>query len=169
VPEQPKPRLAGPTRPLGAPEIPQFHLPAEKAAGKLIYAPRLYGAARILFADKKRGVNETRNVAVLLPLDAVVRVVDWETARVTDVAPAQLLADAPVKAPYLPLSEALMQVQTFTRWAKQFDRWLARTQRVVLTPKTDPAEPIEIAPKHGGVTVELVAIVWELTLEPTLT
>ena len=129
-----------------------------------MYAPRLYGAAHILFADKKRGVNETRTVAVLLPLDAAARTVDWDKARTTTIVPAALVADASIKAPYLPLSDSAMQLNTFTRWAKQFDRWLARTQRVVVTPKTEPAEPIEVAPKRGGVTVDLVAIVWELTV-----
>jgi hypothetical protein len=56
-----------------------------------------------------------------------------------------------------------MEVKTFTRWAKQFDRWLARTQRVDATTKQDPPETVSIGPKRGGVSVELVAIVWELT------
>ena len=53
-------------------------------------------------------------------------------------------------------------IAIFTRWAKQFDRWLARTQRIEFTPKGDPPEPVSLGPKRGGVSVELVAIVWEL-------
>ena len=57
-----------------------------------------------------------------------------------------------------------MRVQTFTRWAKSFDRWLARTQRLKADAEgTEPGEPVELRPKRGGVSVELVAIVWELT------
>ena len=63
---------------------------------------------------------------------------------------------------YLPLPAAAMKVQTFTRWAKAFDRWLARTQRLDLPAKTD-GDPVSLGPKRGGVSVELVAIVWELT------
>jgi hypothetical protein len=56
-----------------------------------------------------------------------------------------------------------MRVLTFTRWAKSFDRWLARTQRLpVAADGTEPGEPVELRPKRGGVSVELVAIVWEL-------
>jgi hypothetical protein len=149
---------------LGALEIPQFYLPVNTAGKGVIYAPRLYGAAQILFTDKRRGLSETRSVAVILPLDPAVRSIDWDIARAIDVAPAQLLVEPPVKAPYLPLSASAMQVATFTRWAKQFDRWLARTQRVIVMP-TPQGEAIEIAPKRGGVTVELVAIVWELPAE----
>jgi hypothetical protein len=56
-----------------------------------------------------------------------------------------------------------MELKTFTRWAKNFDRWLARTQRVELSTKQEPPEAVSIGPKRGGVSVELVAIVWELT------
>jgi hypothetical protein len=64
-----------------------------------------------------------------------------------------------------------MQINTITRWAKSFDRWLARTQRLELsggaTPPAaapaDPPQPTALRPKRGGVSVELVAIVWELS------
>ena len=67
--DTPKAPLAGPTRPLGSPDIPQFHLPGQKPAGKAVYAPFLYGAASIQFADKRRGVDEVRQVTFLLALD----------------------------------------------------------------------------------------------------
>lgn len=156
-----KPRLAGPSRPLGSPEIPQFHLPA---TGKGTYAPRVYGAARIQFRDKKRRVDETRQAAFLVPLDVTTRTVDWEGARPIDLRPDQLVKDAPVKADYLPLPSGAMSVKSFTRWAKNFDRWLARTQRLDVPMKDEaPDAPPTIGPKRGGVSVELVAIVWELT------
>ena len=155
------PALAGPNRPLGSPEIPQFHLPAANAKG--VWAPQLYGVAEIRFGDRKRRLEETRKVAFLVPLDATTKVVDWDAARATEVTPAALLKDAPVVASYLPLSSAAMQIKAFTRWAKNFDRWLARTQRAEFTTKQDPPEPVSLGPKRGGVSVELVAIVWELT------
>lgn len=159
MPADEKPKLAGPTRPLGSLEIPQFHLPG---SGKGVYAPRLYGAAEIKFGDRKRRLAETRRVVVLVPLDAAVKTVDWEAARPTDVTPAQLVKDPPVATSYLPLPANAMELKTFTRWAKNFDRWLARTQRAEFTTKQEPAETISLGPKRGGVSVELVAIVWEL-------
>src|ERR1051326_4459704 len=116
--------MAGPTRPLGAQEIPQFHLPASGAKG--VYAPRLYGTAHIQFADRRRRLEQTRRVAV-------------------------------------PLPSAAMTLKGFTRWAKYFDRWLARTQKVEATTQQDPPETVSIGPKRGGVSVDLVAIVWERT------
>jgi hypothetical protein len=166
VVEQTKVKLAGPTRPLGSPDIPQFHLPAGKLSGKLVYTPYLYGAASIQFADKRRGVDEERKVAFLLPLDPAAKTIDWDQAKTTAVAQEQLLPVPVVACEYLPLPAGAMQAKVFTRWAKQFDRWLARTQRVMLQSKAEPPEapePVEIRPKRGGVSVNLVAIVWELT------
>lgn len=156
-----KPGLAGPSRPLGSPEIPQFHLPAGSAKG--VYTPRLYGAAKIQFRDRKRRIDEQRRVAFLVPLDPSVRALEWEGAQPSDVMPEQLLKVAPVAAKYLPLPSGAMDLKVFTRWAKKLDRWLARTQRLELAAKGDPPENVSLGPKRGGVSVELVAIVWELT------
>jgi hypothetical protein len=161
-----KVKLAGPTRPLGSPDIPQFHLPAPKLGGKVVYTPYLYGAATIQFADKRRGVDEERKVAFLLPLDPGAKTIDWDQAKPTTVSQEQLLPAHTATAEYQPLPAGAMQTKVFTRWAKQFDRWLARTQRVMLQSKAEPPEapePVEIRPKRGGVSVNLVAIVWELT------
>jgi hypothetical protein len=155
-----QPQLAGPSRPLGVPEIPQFYLPA---AGKGTYTPRVYGAANIQFADRKRGLEEKRRSAFLAPIHTTLKTLDWDAARAIDVTPDQLLKTPPVDAPYGPLPASAMQLNTFTRWAKAFDRWLARTQRVEFVSKSDPNETVSLGPKRGGVSVELVAIVWELT------
>jgi hypothetical protein len=160
VPTEPKAPLTGPSRPLGSPEIPQFHLPT--SGGKGVYTPRLYGAASIHFGDKRRRVDETRRVAFLVPLEAATKVVDWENAKPTAVTADQLLKDPPARTSYLPLPASAMELKTFTRWAKNFDRWLARTQRLEVAPKTETTDASTIGPRRGGVSVELVAIVWEL-------
>ncbi len=155
-------RLAGPSRPLGTLEIPQFHLPTSLKSGT--YEPRLYGLATIHFADRKRKVDETRRCAFVVPLDAGMRTVDWDPAVPIRVTADDLLKEPPVAAGYLPLPAGAMEIKSFTRWAKNFDRWLARTQRLELPADgTEPGEPVSLRPKRGGVSVELVAIVWELT------
>lgn len=156
----PQAALAGPTRPLGSPEIPQVFLPTSSKKGT--YSPRLYGAATVHFRDRKRKIDEVRSVAFILPLSEGQRTVDWEGAQPCAVTPAQLLKDAPVNAAYLPLPPGAMRVPTFTRWAKHFDRWLARTQRLEVTASQEPLEVWSVAPKRGGVSVEIVAIAWDL-------
>jgi len=154
-------RLAGPSRPIGSPEIPQFYLPSAAARG--VYVPRLYGAATIQFADRKRKIDETRRVAFLVPLEPGTRTIDWDHAAPTDVMPDGLARTGVEESSYLPLPAGAMRLNTFTRWAKGFDRWLARTQRLEVSPKTEEAEAVAIGPKRGGVRVELIAIVWGLT------
>ena len=151
--------LTGPSRPLGSVEVPQFYLPG---GGKGVYAPRLYGAATIQFGTRRQKIDETRRVAFLLPLDPQLKAVDWDSAKPTAIMPGELLKESQVRAEYLPLPADAMKVRSFTRWAKSFDRWLARTQRIELPAKADQGEAASIGPKRGGVAVELVAIVWEL-------
>jgi hypothetical protein len=151
---------AGPSRPTGSADIPQLFLPTISKKGT--YSPKLYGAATVQFRDRKRKVDQPRFVAFLVPLAPGTRTVDWEGAQPCAVKPADLLAQAPVAADYLPLPPGAMRLPSFTRWAKNFDRWLARTQRLDATTKSDPPEQVSIAPARGGISVELVAIVWEL-------
>ena len=141
-------------------EIPKFYLPTSKTTGT--YAPRLYGAADIRFGESKRRLDARRHLAFLVPLDATTKAVDWDTARATAVTVNQLLKEPPVAAEHQSLSPAATQAKTFTRWAKHFDRWLARTQRIHLSTKQDPPEVVTVGPKRGGVKVQLVAIAWEL-------
>jgi hypothetical protein len=113
------------------------------------------------FRDRKRKIEEVREVAFLVPLTGGVRKVDWEGALTTRVTPAELLKTAPLEAPYQTLPAKAMNVPSFTRWAKNFDRWLARTQRLDVT-VGEPPEAVSLAPKRGGVSVEIVAIAWDL-------
>ena len=145
---------------MGSPDIPQLFLPTTSKKGT--YSPRLYGAATVQFRDRKRKVDQPRFVAFLVPLAPGMRTVDWEGAQPCDLKPAQLLKEAPVEAPFLPLPPGAMKLPSFTRWAKNFDRWLARTQKLDATTKSDPPEQVTLAPTRGGVSVELVAIAWEL-------
>ena len=151
----------GPSSQTVAQDIPQLFLPTTSKKGT--YSPRLYGAATVQFRDRKRKVDQPRFVAFTVPLIAGTRTVDWEGAQPCSVKPGDLLKSAPVEAEKQPLPPAAMKLTTFTRWAKNFDRWLARTQRLDLTTKSEPPEQVSLAPIRGGVSVELVAIVWELT------
>lgn len=155
--------LAGPSRPLGSPEIPQYHFPTSGGTG--VYGPWLYGSARIHFADRKRKLDETRRVSFRVRLLPTTKTVDWEEAEPVAILPDGLLTAPQVTAPYLPLPAGAMDIQVFTRWARKFDRWLARTQRLAVTPKAE-GDPTTIGPKRGGVSVDLVAIIWDLELIP---
>jgi len=117
-------------RPMLPPEIPQFFAPGGTGTGP--WTPSLYGAAEITFSDSKRKVDETRTVAVAVPLNADTVVVDWDSGAPTDVMPRQLMTDAPAGDGFAPIPAQAQQVKTFAKWAKDLDRWLGRTQRLTL-------------------------------------
>ncbi len=148
---------------MGSPEIPQLFLPSTSKKGT--YSPKLFGSAKVHFQDRKRKIDQVKAVAFLVPLSVGTRSVDWEGAQPTEVTQAQLLKNPPGEGTYLPLPNSAMNLQKFTRWAKNFDRWLARTQRLEVTVAgagQDPPETLTLAPKRGGVSVEFVAIAWDL-------
>ena len=116
----------------------------------------------IRFGNKKRKIDEARHVSVILKLDPSIKTVEWESAVAIETSPDQLLKDAPTAGHYLPLPAGAMDPKVFARWAKAFDRWLARTQRLEVAPQADLPEVTSIGPKRGGVSVDLVAIAWRL-------
>lgn len=116
----------------------------------------------IRFGNKKRKIDEARRVAVIVRLEPTIKTLDWESATPVEVHPDQLLKEPPTQGHYLPLPAGAMDPKVFTRWARAFDRWLARTQRLDITPQADMPDVTSIGPKRGGVSVELVAIAWRL-------
>jgi hypothetical protein len=100
-------------------------------------------------------------VAFRVPLEPETKTVDWDQADAVALMPEQLLVEAPVPASYQPLPSGAMDTKVFTRWAKTLDRWLARTQRLDVELNA-PTDSPTLGPKRGGVSVDLVAILWDL-------
>jgi Helicase HerA, central domain len=125
------PSNPGPSRPLVPPEIPQFFMPATGQA-EGTWVPHLYGAADVDFADAKRGIDERRAVTVAFPLDNVVPIVTWDRAAACEVPPGDLLAEPSAGGTFAAVPPQALQMKSFARWSKDFDRWVSRTQRLEL-------------------------------------
>ena len=71
------------SHPVLSPDVPQMFLPRRSALlgnDHLQYRPGLYGAARVHFESKTAGVDESRDVWLLIPqIDAVSPTV-WDSA-----------------------------------------------------------------------------------------
>ena len=117
------------SRPLVPPEIPQFFMPGTDTG---VWMPVLYGAADVEFADAKRGIASHRAVQIAVPLDPSISVLDWDTGRAVDVAPQALVSAAPAAGTFTAVPAQALKVKSFAKWSKDFDRWLARTQRLSL-------------------------------------
>ena len=123
-------RQSSPSRPIIAADIPQLYLPNAGAGGE--FKPYLYGSAQVFFGDSKFAVDEARRVSVVVPFEPGARSIDWDRAEAIDVAPQDLAQDPPVEAPYAALPSFATNAEKFGKLARDFDRWLGRTQRLEL-------------------------------------
>jgi hypothetical protein len=97
------------------------------------YAPVLYGAARVHYADAKRGIDVVRSVQAVVTFANGPIPVDWERAEATPQAPETLTAATTIAAArHLPLPPAALDKKRYATWTKDFERWLARSQPLTL-------------------------------------
>lgn len=117
------------TRPLLPPAVPQWFAPG---TGGRTWTPWLYGAAEIDFVDAKRGVDTRRDVRVWLPLSGAAPLVDWAQATESDVAPNDLTSEPDTDAAWSSVPAQAGQPKAFAKWTTDFEKWLARDQRLEL-------------------------------------
>ena len=123
---------APPVRPVLPPEIRQYFIPlrSRPAGGApMSYAPVIYGAARVVFADAKLGVEASRDIAVVTPIADAPVPVDWAAATEIDVAPGDLESDADAaNAAFAALPPAAAASKNYAVWSKEFAKWLYQSQ-----------------------------------------
>lgn len=120
-------------RPMLPSEIPQYFTPVSPRQSQ--WVPGLYGAAEVAFSDAKRGVDETRVVTVTVPLDPSMILIEWDQATPCDLEPRHLdrePASTSGEGAWGDLPPAAVQAKSYARWAKDFERWLAKSQRLDL-------------------------------------
>jgi hypothetical protein len=129
-------RLPGAERPLLPPDVPQHFLPirgSKPAEGsELLYAPMLIGAGEVRFADSKTGVDDTRKVTVLVPLDGGAVTVDWDRAVSAEITVPDLEQTPQAEAGFVGLPPAAARARSYEGWSKEFGAWLYRTQKLQL-------------------------------------
>src|SRR5205823_13701130 len=91
--EAPRPEVRSPrsdtgARPVLAPEIQQFFVPASGTPTQ--YSPVALGVARVAFSDPKLQIDESRDIVAITPIGDGAVPVDWTAAGILDIAPADL-------------------------------------------------------------------------------
>ncbi len=119
-------------RPALPPEIKQYFVPVRtKPAGgvPVSYAPVLFGAARVGFADPKLGIETTQDLTVVTPVTDAPVPVDWSGAIAVDVGPSELEPN-PVSpdAVFAVLPAAAAAPKNYAAWGKDFATWLYQSQ-----------------------------------------
>ncbi|MBL8202070.1 MAG: ATP-binding protein [Chromatiales bacterium] len=126
---RPVPPASG-QRPVLPPSIPvAFVRPKSAPAGRLVYQPRLLGAARVGWVSTKHGVDLKRDVALALEGGGPV---DWRNAEPVAIDPASLAKEPDAGIAFAELPAGLADPAIIKSALEQFRTWLRTEQPVVL-------------------------------------
>lgn len=105
-----------------------------KATGQqLVCEPALVGLASVTFVDKKTGLNETNDVALMLPVDPQASVIDWRASQPVSVTDRDLATEPPVGAMFAGgIPSSLSASRALTRLQTDLADYLYRTQAFTL-------------------------------------
>jgi uncharacterized protein DUF87 len=101
---------------------------SSRAAGPVIYQPRLMGTATIRFTDAKLGIDETRDAMLQAPFPDGISGAQW--TEVGDLDPSQLEKEPAGQAQFSDLPNAALQPKNYINWQKDFVQGVLATQRL---------------------------------------
>jgi hypothetical protein len=138
-PAAPALAAAAPATPsAGPPILPagtrQFFLPMRggAAAAELIYLPALIGAADVGYANARYGVQETRRLLRICPIEDGPVPVEWVNSAECNLDVAALEQHGRDGAAYAELPPAAGNAKSYTTWEKTFNQWLRGNQPLTL-------------------------------------
>jgi hypothetical protein len=123
---------AQPTLPPG---IQAFFLPLRggmKSGNRLVYQPKIVGAAKTSFADAKTKINTARSQVFITPVTNGAIPVAWESAEEIGVPAAELETSGQNGAQFGELAPAASREKSYAAWTKDFTSWVYGTQRLDL-------------------------------------
>lgn len=122
------------SQPALPPGIQAFFLPVRGSASgrKLVYQPKIVGAAKINFTDAKTKVDTSISKVYLTPVTDNAIPVIWETAQEIAIPAADLEKSAQGNARFGDLPPAASQAKNYRSWEKDFAGWLYGSQVIEL-------------------------------------
>ena len=119
-------------RPLLPPDVRQFFVPPVARAEGWTYRPAVLVAAEARYAQSRLGVDETRALQVLVPLDDGPIAFSPDRAEVVDL-PVEVLEEEPLDgAAFAPLPPEAARASSYKAWARELTRWIKAEQPIVL-------------------------------------
>ena len=95
---------------------------ATPAGAALVYAPMLFGAAEIRFADARKGLDTSQAVAVMTPLTAEPVAADWDGALEVSLAAGDLEASPEAAATFAELPPVASKPKSYDAWRRTSPR-----------------------------------------------
>jgi len=117
------------------PGLKQFFVPARgqaSAGGKLVYQPKILGAAKVQYNDIKTKVSAASNMVYVTPVSDDAIPVLWDHAELLDIPAADLEKEPRSGAIFGELPPAAAQVKNYAGWEKEFGAWLYGSQSLDL-------------------------------------
>lgn len=115
------------------PGLNQFFVPTRGSIpsdNKLLYQPKILGAAKIHYSDRKSKVDTTQNIVYATPVTEDAIPVLWENGEPVDVPATDLEKTPRSNAQFSKLPPAASQVKNYPDWEKDFSAWLYGSQRL---------------------------------------
>jgi hypothetical protein len=136
APASPVPVSANTTQPASLPpDIQSFYVPVRGSAGqgnKLLYQPRMLGAAKINYSDPKVKLESTEAKVFITPITDNAIPVVWEDAEEINIPATDLEKNAQANALFGELASAAAQGRNYPAWSRDFNNWLYGTRKVDL-------------------------------------
>jgi hypothetical protein len=121
------------SRPLLAGDVTQRYWPSDgdaAPAGAITYRPALLGLGTVLFLDAKKGVDDRRKFAALLPVEGDLPASPWDRAQIL-AAPPALDAEPQGAAGYANVPAALGEKKTYSALKRELGDWIYQHERFV--------------------------------------
>ncbi|MBK8180942.1 MAG: ATP-binding protein [Planctomycetes bacterium] len=126
---------SGGTPPVLPPSIQQVFLPVSgglQQGWTLVYAPMLFGSAKLYFADKKLGVEQELALHTLTPLSSGLVAVDFEASEEVELDLEDVESTPRPAARFDVLAAEACKAKSYDAWRKQFVDSAYRTSKLVL-------------------------------------
>jgi hypothetical protein len=117
------------------PNIPTFCIPVRgtgSSGNKLVYAPKILGAAVINFSDQKAKINLSESKIFVTEVTDNAIPVSWEDSQEIDTPAKDLEKSPQANALFGELPSAAAQSKNYSNWNRDFSNWLYGTQKVEL-------------------------------------
>jgi hypothetical protein len=122
-------------KPMVPPDIREYFLPFDQnkqGITNLSYYPVVVGAAQVCFSDTKNNANITKEQVFVAPVGDNPIPINWDEAKEVNMNISDLRNTPTQDLPYSAVPSAALRAKNYTAWTKEFENWLARTQKIKL-------------------------------------
>lgn len=119
-------------RPVLPPDVRQFFVPPLAHVDGLRYRPAVLVATEARYALARLGVDESRSLQVLVPLDDGPIAFSSDRAELADLPPETLDSEPVAGAEFAPLPAEAAQARSYTGWSRELTRWIQANRPIVL-------------------------------------